>query len=266
MVKYKFGARGFRDRSRSGTSLGPRSATLALSVFVAAGWSAPTLAADYPKMAPLAQYLAANRSSEVALARSAAPKAIADHATILTLGKDGYETAVKGSNGFVCFVQRSWANDFDVGGQFWNPRIRTPQCWNAAAVSSLLPDYLNRTKWVLSGASKEEMLARTKAEFANHEVGPPAPGAMAYMLSKEQYINDASPTDGPSNWYPHLMFFVPTTDGSPWGANAPGGPLMSGTSHVEPITTYFLLVPNWSDGSPGPYVTKPGKAKKHHHG
>ena len=249
MVKYK---------------LSPRCALLALIVCIPAGWST-TLAADYPKMAPLAQYLAASRPDEVALARSAAPKAVADHATILTLGKDGYETAVKGSNGFVCFVQRSWANDFD-SPQFWNPRIRTPQCWNAAAVSSLLKDYLNRTEWVLSGVSKGQMLARTKAEFANHEVGPPAPGSMAYMLSQKQYILDTSPTDGPSNWYPHVMFFVPVTDGSPWGANAPGGPILAGTSKVEPVTTYFLLMPTWSDGSPGPYMTKPGKAKKHHHG
>ncbi|HEY7889848.1 MAG TPA: hypothetical protein VIC29_16630 [Steroidobacteraceae bacterium] len=237
---------------------------LALTVCIPAGWSAFARAADYPEMAPLAQYLSANQSSEVALARSAAPKSVAEHATVLTLTKHGYETAVKGSDGFVCFVERSWANDFD-NGQFWNPRIRTPQCWNAAAASSLLKDYLNRTQWVLSGASKVEMLARTKAEFATHEVGPPAPGSMAYMLSKKQYINDPSP-QGQPEWYPHVMFFVPATDGSPWGANAPDGPLFSATSDVEPVTTYFLLAPNWADGSPGPYAKNSGKAKKHHHG
>lgn len=246
-------------------SPGRRCALMALTVCIPAAWST-TLAADYAKMAPVAQYLAASRSSEIELARSAAPKSVADHATVLTLGQDGYETAVKGSNGFVCFVQRSWANDFDVPhGQFWNPKIRTPQCWNAAAVSSLLQDYLNRTKWVLSGASKEEMLARTKAEIANHQLGPPAPGSMAYMLSKRQYINDPSP-QGQPEWYPHVMFFVATTDGTPWGANDPDGPIFSGTSDVEPVTTYFLLMPRWSDGTPGPYVTKPGKAGKHHHG
>lgn len=214
----------------------------------------------YPRMAPVAAYLSANRASEVALARSGAPAAIADHATVLTLGKRGYDTTVKGSNGFVCFVQRSWALDFD-SGQFWNPRIRTPQCWNAAAASSVLPDYLNRTRWVLSGLSRDEMAARTKAEFAHHEIGPPAPGSMAYMMSKKQYINDPAP-----QWYPHVMFFVSATDGSPWGANVAGGPLFSTTSDVEPITTYFLVVPKWSDGSPGPYAQNSAKAASHHHG
>jgi hypothetical protein len=226
---------------------------------------AGTAPAAYPRMAPLAEYLAADRAGEIALARTAAPASIADHATVLTLGKQGYETAVKGSNGFVCFIQRSWANDFD-NGQFWNPRIRTPQCWNAAAASSLLPDYLNRTRWVLSGVSRKEMAARTKAEFANHEVGPPAPGSMAYMMSKHQYILDASPAGGPANWYPHVMFFVRATDGSPWGANVPGGPLFSSTSDAEPVTTYFLVVPNWSDGTPGPVLTASGVPHEHHHG
>lgn len=232
---------------------------LALTVCIPTGWAAPARA-TYVRMAPLARYLSVDRASEIALARTAAPKAISAHATVLTLGKDGYETAVKGSNGFVCFIQRSWANDFD-NDQFWNPRIRTPQCWNAAAASSVLQDYLNRTQWVLAGLSQKEMAARTKAAFASHEIGPPAPGSMAYMLSKEQYINDPA-----QQWYPHVMFFVPATDGSPWGANVSGGPLFSTTSDVEPITTYFLVVPKWSDGTPGPYATSHGKATQHHHG
>lgn len=99
---------------------------------------------------------------------------------------------------------------------------------------------------------------RTKAEFASDEVGPPAAGSMAYMLSKRQYIHDPSPAQGPANWHPHVMFFVCATDGSPWGANVPGGPLFSATSDAEPVTTYFLVVPDWSDGTPGPVLTPSG--------
>lgn len=245
-------------------SMKAASAALALSVCILPA-QAGTAQAAYPTMAPLAQYRSPDQASEIALARSAAPEAIADEATVLTLGRQGYETAVKGTNGFVCFVERSWANDFD-NVQFWNPRIRTPQCWNAAAASSVLPAYLERTRWVLSGVSKEEMAARTQAELARHGIGPPAPGSMAYMLSKHQYISDATRAVGPPNWYPHVMFFVPATDGSPWGANVAGGPLFSSTSDVEPITTYFLVVPNWSDGTSGPDLTTSGVPQRHHHG
>ena len=231
-------------------------------------WTLPACSAaaqaEYPRMAPVGQYLIADRASEIALARSAAPKPIADKATILTLGKGGYETAIKGTNGFVCFVERSWANDFDFG-QFWNPRLISPQCWNAAAASSLLQDYLARTKWALSGASTEEMAARTKAELANHQIGPPAPGSMAYMLSKHQYFHDPSPSSGPSNWYPHVMFFVPATDGSPWGANVTGGPLLSVTSDVEPVTTYLVVVAKWSDGTLAVPAAKSSSSQTHHH-
>jgi hypothetical protein len=228
----------------------------------------------YPNRAPLERYLPASQAAEIALARSAGPAEISDKAEILVLGAHGYETAVEGSNGFVCFVERSWANDFDAP-EFWNPKIHTPQCWNAAAASSVLPDYLKRTQWVLAGVSKEEMLARTKAALAAHEIGSPAPGSMAYMMSKDQYIVDPKPGAGPRKpgaeprWYPHVMFFVPATEDSKWGANVSGGPIFSTTSGVEPITTFFVVAPKWSDGSLGPYVPTPAataaKPETHRH-
>ena len=61
----------------------------------------------YPKMAPIEQYLM-DRTAEIELARSAAPDSISRDATILVLGRQGYETAVRGHNGFVCMVERSW--------------------------------------------------------------------------------------------------------------------------------------------------------------
>ena len=54
----------------------------------------------YPKMLPLEQYLM-DRNAEIALARSAAPPAIANQAEVLVLGREGYVTAEKGSNGRV---------------------------------------------------------------------------------------------------------------------------------------------------------------------
>jgi hypothetical protein len=56
----------------------------------------------YPtSMVPLDQYLM-GRDAEIALARSAAPRSVAKDATVMVLGRDGYETAVEGTNGFVC--------------------------------------------------------------------------------------------------------------------------------------------------------------------
>ncbi|HEY5218284.1 MAG TPA: hypothetical protein VIJ16_00685 [Gemmatimonadaceae bacterium] len=229
--------------------------------------SKDTGTSPYPKMAPLAQYLPTSQAAEIASARSAAPAAISSNAEILVLGAHGYTTVVQGSNGFVCFVQRSWAQDFDAP-EFWNPHIRTPQCWNAAAASSVLPDYRKRTEWVLAGLSTKEMLTRTKAAWAAHEFGPPAPQSMAYMMSKDQYITDPQPGAEP-HWYPHVMFFVAGTEAATWGANIHGAPIFSVTSDAEPITTFFVIVPKWSDGSVGPYVPTPtaaaAKPETHRH-
>jgi hypothetical protein len=60
--------------------------------------------AAYPAMAPVDAYLIADQSSEIALARSAAPSSIAKDAEVMVLGKSGFTTAVKGTNGFLCLV------------------------------------------------------------------------------------------------------------------------------------------------------------------
>jgi hypothetical protein len=49
----------------------------------------------YPEMAPLDRYLM-DGNAEIALARSAAPEALSRDATILVLGRHGYETALAG--------------------------------------------------------------------------------------------------------------------------------------------------------------------------
>jgi hypothetical protein len=70
-------------------------------------------ASPYAVAAPLSQYMMANESAEVALARSAAPAAISDGAEVLVLGKEGYRSVAKGGNGFVCLVERSFSADVD---------------------------------------------------------------------------------------------------------------------------------------------------------
>src|SRR5262245_4504919 len=74
-------------------------------------------ATPYPKMAPIEQYLM-DQTAEIALARTAAPESISRVAEIMVLGRDGFETAVKGNNGFVCIVGRGWSSAADP--DFWN--------------------------------------------------------------------------------------------------------------------------------------------------
>src|ERR1700738_4051091 len=157
----------------------------------------------YPSMAPLDQYLIADRNAEIALARSAAPEAISRDADVLVLGRHGYETAVKGKNGFVCVVERGWLGPFngDDAANFWNPKIRGPICFNPPAVHSILPLTYKRTEMILAGQSKAQIIDGIKT-FIKQELPLLEPGTMSYMMSKEQYLSD----DGHHNWMAHLMF------------------------------------------------------------
>jgi hypothetical protein len=206
--------------------------------------------APYPAMAPLASYLEASVTDEIALARSAAPPSISGHAEILALSRAGYTTAIKGDNGFVCLVERSWADSF-ADPQFWNPKNRAPICHNRAAARTILPAYLERTGWVLAGVPVPEMIARTRAELSSSKYILPDAGAMSYMMSKQGHLNDA---DG--HWHPHLMFYLANTGAAAWGANLKGSPVYADGSTLlgqeetpEPVTTFFVPITRWSDGS-----------------
>jgi hypothetical protein len=211
-----------------------------LSLLLAASTLSCAGAAVYPAMAPIARYDIADRTAEIALARSAAPASISGSAQILVLGKRGYETAVKGGNGFVCLVERSWDMNFD-SPEFWNPRVRSPQCLNAAGASSVLAGYLERTRWVLAGESIAGMRARARTQ----KPLIPAPGSVCYMMSKQGYINDTAA--GP--WYSHVMFFG-LAKPADWGANLPDSPMAADAAAYKPVTVFMVIVQKWSDGSP----------------
>jgi hypothetical protein len=198
----------------------------------------------YPNMAPANQYLMADRNAEIALARSAAPNSISDHAEILVMGRSGYETAMKGTNGFVCLVERSWTAGID-DPDFWNPKARSPFCLNAAAARSYLPITIMKTRLALAGKSKAQMFAAIKAAFDQKKLPPIERGAMCYMMSKQGYLNNA---DGP--WHPHLMFFAPLTKPESWGANLTGAPVLAVEDTEDRITIFMVPVARWSDGTP----------------
>ena len=199
-------------------------------------------------MAPLDQYLM-DPAAEIALAKSAAPPSIADKATVMVLTRHGYETAVKGSNGFVCAVERAWMSQYEFP-QFWNPHMRGPLCYNPAAVRSILPYTIRRTELVLAGRTKPEMPPRSKTASTSTRCRRWKPARMTYMMSKQGYLNDQA-----HNWVPHLMFYFPRADGANWGADLPGAPPMLNPqfqNSPEALSVIMVPAPNWSDGTPAP--------------
>lgn len=201
-------------------------------------------AASYPSMAPLDQYLMPDVNSEIALARSGAPAAISDAAEVMVLGAKGYTTAVKGTNGFLCIVERSWGAATDEP-EFWNPKVRAPICFNAIAARTFVPIFLMKTQLVLAGKSKQEIVETTASALDKNELPALEPGAMCYMLSRQQYLNDRG-----MSWHPHVMFFVRGDVAKTWGADLPGSPVLSADDPEERVTIFMVVVGKWSEGTP----------------
>jgi hypothetical protein len=211
----------------------------------------------YPSMPPIEQYLM-ERNAEIALARSAAPPSISGDATVEILGRNGYETAVEGKNGFICLVERGWMNSFN-SPEFWSPKTRGAECFNPPAARTVVPYTYFRTKLVLAGRSKAEIEESIKTAIEKKELPALEAGAMCYMMSKDAYLNDS----GGHNMA-HLMFYTPLMDGSVWGANPiddsnqvsfkfPNSPIFLTPQFLgkpEPMDLFVVPTGVWSDGTP----------------
>lgn len=219
-------------------------ASIAASIPAASDAATQTSHDTLQRLAPY--YMPQSTESEAALARTAAPATISSKADILVLGPSGYRLESKGSNGFACLVERSWAKD-PGDPEFWNPRMRAPMCLNLTAVQSVLPSYLERTKWVLAGATEADVRDRIQRSVKAGKITPPRAGAMSYMMSKQQYLSD----DGGHPWHPHVMFYFPASVASgSWGANLEGSPMLSDVAKFDHVITFMVPVSHWSDGSP----------------
>jgi len=215
------------------------------------------LAADkaYPRMQPLAAYLMP-KAAEIALARSAAPASISKDATVLVLGHHGYVTAVKGSNGFVCMVERGWAIAIDFSLEY-DPHLRGVDCLNPPAARSILPVEMKMTDMVLAGRSQASIAAAISLDYKDGRLPPVEPGAAGIMMSKGSYIINQPPHN-----FPHVMFFTMMSAKRFAAANLPGVPVFlspyffvdgfdrTAVDGLPAIQLMDVVVFQWSDGTP----------------
>ncbi|HEY6807646.1 MAG TPA: hypothetical protein VI160_02570 [Gemmatimonadales bacterium] len=216
---------------------------LALSLTAA---SFATLAAQQaPDLAP---YLMADRDSEVALARSAAPSAVTANATVLVFTRTGFVEAAHGGNGFTCLVMRSFGAAPDDPA-FWRPSIRGPMCLNPPAVRTVLPPLLAQVGWALAGATPAQLKAKIAQGYAAKTFPMPAAGALVYMLSPHQHLSD----DADPHWMPHLMFYYDrSVTAAALGAGGFTAPVIDAVAGdpSSPVQVIYVPVRTWSDGTP----------------
>jgi hypothetical protein len=190
----------------------------------------------YPSMAPIEQYRM-DRDAEIALARTAAPPSISRDATVLVMGQKNFETAVEGKNGFVCLVGRAFAGPLN-NPEFWNPKNRSPICYNPPAARSLMPYAMKEAGMALAGASIAQITDAIRTAVAKKELGAPESGSMSYMMSKEAYL-----TDRGGHNLAHLMFELPRN------GVFQDNPIFFVSWDPAPVIEFIVPVGQWSDGT-----------------
>jgi hypothetical protein len=176
-----------------------------------------------PRYPPLSEYLMP-QEQEIALARSAAPASISDHATIKVLTESGYEVASEGDNGFVCMVMRGWTAPTYTPAQFrdlvYEPTVLAPICFDPLASQTVLPYYELRTKLGMEGNTPDQIAAGVEAAYATGALPQRIGVSFAYMWSADQNL-----IPGVGAWHPHVMIFAPYYENATVGGNEFGSPL-----------------------------------------
>ncbi len=176
------------------------------------------------KYAPIEEYLMP-QASEIALAKSAAPANISDHATIKVFTKNGFEAVHHGDNGFVCLVMRGFTGaptfaPVQVRDAIsYDAKTLAPICLDPQAVKTVLPYYEFRTKLGLQGKTPEEIADAVKHAYENGELPKRDQVSFGYMWSADQVLGPAG------HWHPHIMVYAPDYENSMLGGNAFGAPL-----------------------------------------
>jgi hypothetical protein len=200
-------------------------------VSVAVGQISKSQALKYP---PIEDYLMP-QASEIALAKSAAPANISDHATIKVLTTSGFKVVHQGDNGFVCVVMRGFSAPTYTPAQFrdlvYDAALRAPICFDPKAAKEVMPYYELRTKLAMQGKNPDQIGEGVQAAYARGELPKRDGVSFAYMWSADQNLGT-----GIGHWHPHMMVFAPYYENSMVGGN-----------------TFGALVPQVSDDAETPF-------------
>lgn len=133
---------------------------------------------------------------EISLARSAAPAAVSDDATVWLWRGDRYEGAAEGTNGVECYVSRSW------------PASIEPHCFDAEGAATIMLMEMRRVELRHVGLADSTVERRITADLAAGRYRLPSRPALSWMMSAGQELigDDGNPA---GNWRPHLMIYYP---------------------------------------------------------
>lgn len=173
------------------------------------------------------------RVREIALARSAAPSAIADSAAVYVLTTNGYELAVPGSSGAACYVSRDWRNSIE------------PHCFDPEGAATIMQMNMRKVELLHAGLSLEQASDSVTADLMRGTFRLPRRPAASWMMSAAQkLVSDDGQAVGA--WKPHVMIYYPFLDASDIGLADESiytSTMISGAG--GPLSTLIVIVPDF---------------------
>jgi hypothetical protein len=164
----------------------------ALSIGVTAiSMATPATAQELPKIFDAS----VPRDRQIALALSAAPREVSSNATVYILGPKGYEKVREGTNGFSCFVGRSFIKPTETTVE--------PTCFDAEGSRTILVRRMHMEELRANGKSEAEIKADIANGYKEGRFTDPSKPGLLYMMSSENRLGAAG------NFPPHLMFYAP---------------------------------------------------------
>jgi hypothetical protein len=149
------------------------------------------------------------RETQIKIARSAAPKEVSEKADVYILGKNGYELAAKGTNGFSCAIERERLDTME------------PECYDREGSQSTFKARKFVEAQRAAGVSEENIEKAVTAGYKSGQFKAPSKPGITYMLSDSNYVFDPDAKEV-IHFPGHLMFYAPyattATVGSGTGA------------------------------------------------
>ncbi|MFW6084076.1 MAG: hypothetical protein ACODAA_02580 [Gemmatimonadota bacterium] len=183
------------------------------------------------------------RADEIALARSAAPAAVSEAASVYVLTANGYELAAEGTSGIACYVSRAWLISLE------------PHCFDPEGTATVMKIHMRRVELLHAGVEVEAAGATVMGELLRGEHRLPRRPAMSWMQSSAQQL--VAPNGQPVGaWKPHVMIYYPFLSAGELGfggeSTTPASAMISDGG--TPLSTLVVVVPDFVD----PVVTAAG--------
>jgi len=197
----------------------------------------PAMAQELPKVYDAS----VPRERQIALALSAAPAEVSSNASVYILGLKGYEKVREGTNGFSCYVGRSFLKPTETTVE--------PTCFDAEGSRTVLIRRLRMEELRANGKSEAEIKADIANGYKEGRFKDPSKPGFLYMMSSENRLG------GTANFPPHLMFYAPGMTTKDMGFDSPPQLEYLGMTHPGAPDNLIVVVPTAST----PPASPPGR-------